>query len=97
MDARERFSVNLSPKTHAVIRVLSELTGMPKSKLVRTIMDGALPALEQSVKALKQAKAQDTKAINTLQEALSSQRENLDLLDEDLRKMQKGYQSDIED
>ena len=97
MKKLERFSVDLSPKTHAVLRVLSGLTGMSKTKIVSSVMDSIRSDLEKSVKALKQVEKKNLAALDTLDSVLSDRRDDLEILSKDVRKMREGYQVDIED
>lgn len=97
MKKRERFSVDLSPKTHGVLRSLSEVSGMSKNQIVCMLIDGARPALEESIKALKQAQKKNNEAFDTLDSVLTAQRDHIDILSKDVEKMRKGYQVDIED
>jgi hypothetical protein len=64
---RRRVQVTLSAETWALVEEVSELTGQPKAQLLAEIFDEALPAIRNTMEALRIVKQQPREAQRLMQ------------------------------
>jgi hypothetical protein len=68
----KRIYVTPTPRTAALLRELSALTGQPPARIVREMLDEASPFLQSTVEALRVVKTNPRKAAQAMGEVLSS-------------------------
>jgi hypothetical protein len=69
---KPRLTITLQPKTHAVLKVLSDKNGQSMASLINEVLDGFVPAFEfvlDAVEALEQAEDSKREQIKAQLEA----------------------------
>jgi hypothetical protein len=67
---KPRLYIVLAPQTDAALRTLASLHGSPISQVAASILDAAVPALEMSITALREADAGTGNAHRRVQRAV---------------------------